>query len=85
MKNGRWQAKDIPDDLVFGLYDFLHSQSAALGRTEAVGHLMSEWFPPKVVAAKLRSMEQRGLIERYGFGPLYGYIVPTRQSNQISG
>lgn len=72
----RWQAKDIPEELVLDLIDAhdLNAQPLA-----PVGHLLSEWYPWKVVAVKLRKMEERGLIERYGWGPLYGLIKRREQ------
>ena len=76
MKNGRWQAKDIPDELVIRLALTMQTYD---GRDKCVPvrHVLCEFFPWKVVARKLDSMERRGLIhhdDRHGFGELYGLI-----------
>lgn len=74
MKNGRLQAKDIADDEVFIVLGALQAGDVENLSAWPVGHTLSEKYPWKVVARKLDSMERRGLIERFGWGPLYGLI-----------
>lgn len=80
-----WEPPGLEEGTAMGLYRYLKNElnqgrsiaERARDETFPVGHALTERYPYKVVARKLDSMERRGLIERFGFGPLYGYIRRT--------